>query len=285
MSPDIGQIKNALTVDLEDWYHGLTRTMKTPALWHSFKPRATESTSILLDLLAEAGVKATFFILGDLAVKSPELILRIADAGHELGSHGYSHQLINRMQPQQFRDEIIKCQKIVQDSTGKAMIGFRAPQFSMSYQTPWAFEILAESGFEYDSSIFPMKTLLYGTPGANPLPHKPFPDCGIMEYPVSTIRWAGITIPVSGGVYNRFYPYWFIHWAIESLNKRSIPAILYLHPWELDLYQPRIKVSPRERLTHYGNRKTVVNKLRHLLQDFKFNTLGNLHLEYKNLNV
>lgn len=279
MSPEVARVTNALTVDLEDWYHGLTRTMRSPGLWSSLTQRSEISTALLLDLLAEASVKATFFVLGDLAEKSPVLIRRIADAGHELGSHGYTHRLIHTLTPDQFREELDMSRDIIQETAGRSVIGFRAPQFSINQSNLWAFRVLSDAGFEYDSSIFPAKSLFYGDPTAKPIPHKPLSTSSLIEYPVATIPIAGITIPVGGGVYNRWLPGFFSRWAYRQLNQQGRPVILYLHPWELDLEQPRIKVSIRELITHYGNRASLADKLRHICRTFNFVTLETLHHE------
>ena len=275
---------NALTIDLEDWYHGLTRTMHTPERWPSLTPRAEESTAHLLDLLAEEGVHATFFVLGDLARQSPALVRRIAEAGHELGSHGYSHRPIRGLTPAEFREELDRTGDLIAQASGAAVLGFRAPQFSIDQRCPWAFQVLVEAGYHYDSSVFPVKTLLYGYPGANRQPYRPLPDADLVEYPLATVRLAGVTLPVAGGVYNRWLPAHFTRWAVRRLNCQGVAAVLYLHPWELDRQQPRIPVSPRERLTHYGRRASLEGKLRHLFHDFEFAPLGEVHQQWLSRN-
>jgi polysaccharide deacetylase family protein (PEP-CTERM system associated) len=274
-------ITNALTVDLEDWYHGLTRTMRTPERWNTLPPRAEISTHILLDLLAEADVKATFFVLGDLAAKSPSLIRQIAEAGHEIGNHGYSHRLIYEHTPEQFRDDLERSRQVIEDAAGRTVAGFRAPQFSISNRNLWALEVLAELGYKYDSSIFPVKSLFYGYPGAHREPYHPFPGNSFMEYPVATVTIGKIVLPIAGGIYNRILPYFFIRWALRKLNYQGVAAVLYLHPWELDLAQPRIPVSLRERLTHYGWRTTLLDKLRRLFRSFAFAPLERINESFQ----
>ncbi|OGO68428.1 MAG: hypothetical protein A2Z49_08390 [Chloroflexi bacterium RBG_19FT_COMBO_56_12] len=276
MSPSTG-IPNALTIDLEEWYHGLTCTNVRPDHWVEFTKRGEVATDHLLELLSELGVRATFFVLGDLAHNSPKLIQRIAQAGHELASHGYSHQPLYKLTPEEFGKEVVKTQHLIEDITGKTVIGFRAPYFSINGDCLWAFKVLAEAGYQYDSSIFPMRTILYGYPGANRLPYRPLRNVNLVEYPLTTIRILGLTLPIVGGFYTRIFPYYLIRWGLKRLIRQGMFAVLYLHPWELDLGQPRIPVSPRERLTHYGGRKTLANKLRLLCRDFELAPLGEVH--------
>ena len=284
MSDETTKFSNAFTVDLEDWYHGLTRTLATPERWSSLPKRAENTIPLLLDLLSESGVRATFFILGDLAEKHPNLIKRISDRGHELGSHGFSHKPIDQLSPEEFRKELEKSREIIAKLTGISPVGYRAPQFSINQKCTWAFKVLAESGFEYDSSVFPARSLFYGYPGASRKPYKPLLNSNIMEYPVATIRIGKLTVPVAGGVYNRMLPYSIIKWSLRRINQEECPAVIYLHPWELDKQQPRIPVSSRERITHYGRRNSLDHKLKSLFLDFKFLPLGEVHKQWVSAN-
>ncbi len=277
-------ITNAITVDLEDWYQGLTRTMYTPDRWVNLPPRVEENTIHLLALFEEMGVHATFFVLGYLAQQHPHLVKRIAEAGHELASHGFSHQPLSRLTPKQFKEELVLTKNIVEQITSVSVIGFRAPQFSINGNSLWAFSILQETGHKYDSSVFPARSLFYGYPQADRLPHRPLPDCSLVEYPVATVAWGKVNIPIAGGVYNRFLPYRFIQWGLEKVNKMGVPAVIYLHPWEIDLNQPRITVNLRERISHYGMRKTLEEKLRKLLKTFNFAPLREVHQEWISRN-
>jgi len=273
----VHRIPNAMTIDFEEWYHGLTRTNIHPESWPAMTSRAEAAVAILLGILDEAGIRATFFILGDLARQSPALIRHLAEAGHELGSHGYSHRPVHRLTPATFREDLEKTRESIQEAAGVPVRGFRAPFFSIDSRCLWAFDVLAEAGYEYDSSVFPLRTILYGYAGASRLPYRPVAGKNLVEYPVATIRLGGVTIPVAGGFYWRMLPYPIIRWALRRLNHQGVPAVLYMHPWELDILQPRIPVSPRERLTHYGGRKTLAGKLRHLCHDFKLAPLGEIH--------
>lgn len=280
MSDETTKFSNAFTVDLEDWYHGLTKTLATPELWPSLPKRAENTIPLLLNLLSDSGVRATFFVLGDLAEKHPKLIKRICDQGHELGNHGYLHRPVGQLSPKEFKKDLEKTNAIIKKLTGISPIGFRAPQFSINQNCTWAFEVLAEIGFEYDSSVFPTRSLFYGYPGASRKPYKPLLNCNIMEYPVATTRICKLTVPVAGGVYNRMLPYSLIQWSMKRINQEEYPAVIYLHPWELDRKQPRIPVSFRERITHYGRRDSLDHKLKSLFLDFEFLPLGEVHRQW-----
>jgi polysaccharide deacetylase family protein (PEP-CTERM system associated) len=277
MSPEQNGVINALTVDFEDWYHGLTRTNPHPEQWDYMPARIEASASLLLDLLAEARVHATFFILGDVAHRHPKIVRRVAEMGHELASHGFSHRPVHHLTPDEFRRDLDDTRQLIADITGVGVVGFRAPYFSIDQRNLWAFGILEQAGYQYDSSIFPLKTILYGYSGASRIPYRPQSGEGLVEYPISTLRLLGRNFPVSGGFYNRMLPYRIIRWSLRKLNQRGIAAILYLHPWELDLHQPRIPVSPRERITHFGGRASLAGKLYRLSRDFHLAPLGEVH--------
>jgi polysaccharide deacetylase family protein (PEP-CTERM system associated) len=255
----------------------LTRTNPRPEQWDRLPARIEASASLLLDLLAEVGIHATFFILGDVARRQPQIVRRIAEMGHELASHGFSHRPVHHLTPDEFRRDLDKTRQLVGDIAGAGVTGFRAPYFSIDQRCLWAFEILEQAGYQYDSSVFPLKTILYGYSGASRIPYRPLPDASLVEYPLSTLRLLGRNLPVSGGFYNRMLPYRIIRWSLRTLNRQGIAAILYLHPWELDMHQPRIPVSPRECLTHFGGRASLAGKLRRLSHDFRLAPLGEVH--------
>ncbi|OGO29492.1 MAG: hypothetical protein A2Z16_03110 [Chloroflexi bacterium RBG_16_54_18] len=270
-------MKHALTIDLEDWYHGLTSTNKRPETWASLSSRTEQAVELLLDLLAANKLHGTFFVLGDLAQKCPSVIRQIAAAGHDLGSHGFSHRPVHLLKPTEFKSELDRTTQIIQDISGLAVTGFRAPYFSIDQRCLWAFEVLAESGYQYDSSVFPLRTILYGYPGASRHPFRPLPGAELVEYPVATIKVAGLTLPAAGGFYFRIYPYGFIRWSLRSLEKQGQSGVLYMHPWEFDLQQPRIPVTFRERITHFAGRSSWPEKLKRLSRDFELVPLGELH--------
>jgi polysaccharide deacetylase family protein (PEP-CTERM system associated) len=281
---------NVFTVDLEDWYQGLTSTNSREQLWPSLEERVVEATRSLLSLLAQYNVRATFFVLGKVAEQHPGLIEEVAAAGHEIGVHGYMHRFVNRLTPAEFARELEQGSEAVQRITGTVPLGHRAPYFSIDGGSLWSLDVLQEQGFKYDSSFFPVRNMLYGYAGAPRAPHRvgPLPEQGsqqgrqrqgdqrLVEFPVSTLRVGRHIIPFAGGFYMRSWPYVLIRSAIHRVRREGLPAILYLHPWELDLDQPRPKVTMRERVTHYHGRRSLRGKLEKLLSEFQFGPLCGL---------
>lgn len=279
--PPNTSVPNAFTVDLEEWYQGLTSTNATPERWPALESRVEPATDQLLALLDDAGVHATFFVLGEVADRLPSLIARIAAAGHEIASHGYAHRFVDRLTPDQFAADLARAADAIERACGHRPHGHRAPYFSLNGRTPWAWPILADQGYLYDSSLFPARSLLYGAPHA---PRHPFrlPGVSLWEFPVAVARPFGLGWPVAGGFYTRVQPYPLIRHAIRRLNAAGHPAVLYVHPWELDLDQPPIAVTARERLTHFTGRRALAAKLNHLLADFMFVPLHALYSHYAN---
>jgi polysaccharide deacetylase family protein (PEP-CTERM system associated) len=270
------EVLNALTIDLEDWYQGLTSTSRQVDRWPSYEDRVVESTNRLLDILLEAGVKATFFVLGYVADQFPKLVRRVADARHEIGLHGYYHRQVFRLTPDQFRAEILRGREAVETASGKRVVGYRAPMFSINRSALSALEVLREMGFRYDSSVFPTRNVLYGFPDAPRFPYRPFENGTFVEFPLSTVRILGINWPVAGGFYLRLLPYALFKWGLQRINREGKPAIIYLHPWDLDAGQPYPNPTLRERFTHYYNLGSTENKLTTLLRDFRFGPLADL---------
>ena len=285
-------IRNAFTVDLEDWFQGLTSTNPLVERWSSFESRVVPATRLLLEILRACQVKATFFVLGYVAEQHPALIEQLQAEGHEIGVHGYFHRFVSRLTPPEFAQELERSIEAVERITGRRPWGHRAPYFSINAKTPWAFEVLRASGLRYDSSIFPTRNMLYGFPAAPRFPYrlppeakKPgfsgagdVPACNqpLVEFPLSTVRLGGVNWPIAGGFYLRALPYSFIRWGISRLNRQGQPAIMYLHPWELDLGQHYNQVTPRERITHYYGRRGLAKKLHRLFSDFQFSSLQTL---------
>jgi polysaccharide deacetylase family protein (PEP-CTERM system associated) len=272
---------NAFTVDLEEWFQGLTSTNSQVERWDDFESRVEYATSLLLDILRQYQVRATFFTLGHVADRHPALMEAICAGGHELGIHGYYHRFVNRLTPAEFDSEVGRSLEAVMRVNGTMVQGHRAPYFSINASTPWAFEILARYGLRYDSSVFPTRNMLYGFPGAPRLPYR-VTDSALWELPASTVRWGGRVWPVAGGFYVRALPYTVIRWALRRLQKAGEPAILYIHPWELDLGQKYRKVTARERITHYHGRRGLANKLHRLFSDFRFGTMAELVTKLEN---
>ena len=272
---------NALSVDVEDYFQVEAFSSRVDFEdWNGFPPRVEDNTYRLLEILGEFGVKATFFCLGWVAERHPKLISRIAQEGHEVASHGYAHQPVYRQSRRAFRADIRRAKEILEGIVGKPVVGYRASTFSITEDTLWALEVIAEEGYSYDSSIFPIRHDLYGFPEAPRFPFMvkeryPFLDCGsLMEFPMSTFSFFGINLPMTGGGYFRFLPYALLKWAFRVSNARGEPFIFYLHPWELDPSQPRINGVPwRSRLRHYFNLRRAEAKLRRLLGDFRFTTV------------
>jgi polysaccharide deacetylase family protein (PEP-CTERM system associated) len=269
------EVRNVFSVDLEEWFHGLTSTNRQVARWPLLESRVEDATRTLLALLRAARVQATFFVLGHVADHHPGLIAEICADGHEVGIHGYYHRFVSRLTPQDFAQEVEKSLAAVERIAGVAAQGHRAPYFSINAQTPWAFDVLARYGLRYDSSVFPTRNMLYGFPGAPRFPYQPAGST-LVEVPASTVRVAGVNLPVAGGFYMRSMPYAVTRWAVRRLNRAGKPAIVYVHPWELDLGQNYPHVTARERLTHYHGRRSLAGKLTRLLGDFRFGTAAAL---------
>lgn len=260
-------ITNALTIDFEDWYQGLEIPY---AEWDRFEDRIEAAGDKLLRILDDAGAKATFFILGYVAEKFPAVVKRIEAAGHEIGTHGFSHTLIYTQEKSLFRSELIRAVRFLEDLTGQKVLGHRAPFFSITKDSLWALDVLGELGLKYDSSIFPVLNYRYGIAGAPRFPYTIKREkCEFVEFPISTLKFAGITMPISGGAYFRIYPYQITKQAIKAVNRSGQPVTFYLHPWELDPDHPRIDVPRRIALTHYFNLGATERRLKKLLRDFR----------------
>jgi polysaccharide deacetylase family protein (PEP-CTERM system associated) len=263
---------NALTIDFEDWYQGI----EIPhTQWDGFEDRMAAASERLLRLLREAKVRATFFVLGRVAERHPDLVRAIAAEGHEIGTHGWSHTLIYQQEPEEFRQELRHSVELLRRLTGAPVLGHRAPFFSITPRSLWALDILKENGIRYDSSVFPVHNYRYGIPGAPRWPHTlEGPGAGLREFPLSTLELAGRTLPVAGGAYFRIYPYAFTRWAYRRINREGRAFTFYLHPWELDPQHPRIPLPRRIALTHYFNLSATEPRLRRLLADFRFAPMG-----------
>jgi polysaccharide deacetylase family protein (PEP-CTERM system associated) len=269
-------ILNALTIDVEEWFHvSLFRRRIRREEWDSLKSTVVADTCLVLKILAEKKVRATFFILGWVAERYPEIVIAIQEHGHEIGSHTYSHQIIYEQSRQEFAADVRRSLTLLEDLTQAPVINFRAPSYSITRSSLWAWEALADLGITCDSSVFPVKHDLYGIPEAPRFPFyinlKNHP--GLIEVPLSTIQLRGKNIPVAGGGYLRLYPDWFIRHSIRRINRENRPAIIYLHPWELDPNLPRLKIGFLKELRHYGNLALTEAKLRRLLDEFSFGPL------------
>lgn len=272
---------NALTIDVEDYFHvtAFERNVRRDE-WDCYPLRVEQNTLRILDMLDEYPVKATFFVLGWVAERCGGLVREIARRGHEVACHGYGHQLVFQIGPKAFREDVRKAKSILEGITGTAVAGYRAPSYSITRQSLWALDILAEEGFTYDSSIFPVMHDIYGIPDACRFPHDaPVKGGTINEFPLSTccFRLPGkeLRLPVAGGGYLRLLPAPFIGRAIGAINRREgQPAVLYFHPWEIDPDQPRIKSSLKSRFRHYLNLHRMEGKVRYLLGCCRFSPMA-----------
>ncbi len=266
-----------MTVDVEEHFQvSAFAAVVAREAWATLPSRVEANTGRLLDLFDEAGARATFFVLGWVAERHPALVRRIADRGHEIGSHGYGHRLIYDQQPGEFREEIVRSRKILQDASGQPVAGHRAASFSIGRRNLWALDVLADAGFAYDSSLYPVVHDRYGIPGAPRAIYRVKTRSGasLLEVPPSTVRLGRAVLPVAGGGYLRIYPFPFTSWAVRRLNgAESMPAVVYVHPWEVDPDQPRIRASALSRFRHYWGLSTTARKLRSLLRRFPFGAM------------
>ncbi len=273
-------VVNAMTVDVEDYFHVSNfADVVHPQDWTRFESRVEANTYRLLDIFESHKVSATFFVLGWVAERHPSLIRAIPQAGHEVACHGYVHKLVYESTPEEFREDVGRAKKILEDLTGTSVDGYRAPSFSIVKSSLWALDILAEEGFKFDSSIFPIRHGRYGIPDADRFPYRQSTNNGkgLVQFPISTIRVCGLNIPVGGGGYLRLFPYDMTRWAIQRLNEtEQRPAIVYVHPWEIDPAQPRMPGRPLSRFRHYVNLHTTEGKLHHLIGSFSFVSLRSL---------
>lgn len=271
---------NALTVDVEDYFHvAAFSNVIDPADWMAMESRVESNTHRVLDLFDESKNKATFFVLGWVAERQQRLVREIVDRGHELACHGYSHQLIYRQDKTTFKEETQRAKAILEQTAQVPVLGYRAASYSITPQSEWALDVLVECGFQYDSSIFPVRHDRYGMPGAVRWPNLMKTAAGkeIVEFPLSTVKLMGATLPIAGGGYFRIYPYAFSRWGLGSINSRNaMPFVFYLHPWEIDPDQPRIRAGVLSRFRHYHNLHRCEARLRRLLRDFRFTSMKNV---------
>jgi polysaccharide deacetylase family protein (PEP-CTERM system associated) len=278
-------IRNALTVDVEDYFQvsAFAKSVNRND-WDSYPLRVEKNTQRIMDMFDEAQVKATFFVLGWVADRNKDLVKEIAQRGHEVASHGYSHQLIYNQSQKDFREETIRSKSILEDIVQGPVRGYRAASYSITNESLWALDVLAEAGFDYDSSIFPVRHDRYGIPDAKEMPHILETPQGhsLVEFPLSTAKIFNYKLPVAGGGYFRLYPYALTRAGLRQVNARQQQFIFYLHPWEIDPDQPNIEASWFSRFRHYNNLEKCESRLRRLMKDFQFGTawqvLGTLGL-------
>ncbi len=273
---------NALTVDVEDYFHVEAFAGHIArADWDDHAPRVETNTLRVLDLFGEYGAVGTFFLLGWVVERFPGLVRRIVADGHEVASHGFCHARVGTMSPEAFRDDVRRAKALIEDVAGCAVLGYRAPSFSIGTDSLWAFDVLAEEGYAYSSSIYPIHHDLYGMPGAPRFAFAAGHPPGLLEIPVSTVAVFGRKLPCGGGGYFRLLPYGLSRWAWRRVNRRDAqPVIFYFHPWEIDPDQPRQHQAPlKSRLRHYVNLARMEGKLRRALADFRWGRMDDIFLE------
>ena len=266
-------IVNGLSVDVEDWFQvGAFEKVIVRGEWDAISTRVEDNVSRILDLFAEADVNATFFTLGWVAKRHPAMIRRIADAGHEIASHGYDHARVFTLDRKTFAADVRKAREIIEDCSGVAVTGYRAPSFSIDQRTPWAFAELASQGYAYSSSVAPVVHDHYGWPEAPRFAFRPLPWSSLVELPVTTAILGGRRMAAGGGGFFRVLPYGFSRWAIRQVNRaEGRPAVFYFHPWEVDPDQPRVAQAPlRSRFRHYTGLAKMAGKLRDLVHEFRW---------------
>ncbi|MEO0461983.1 MAG: XrtA system polysaccharide deacetylase [Pseudomonadota bacterium] len=277
------RIVNGLSVDVEDWFQvGAFENVIARDDWAAIRTRVESNVDAILDLFAEADVKATFFTLGWVAKRHPAMIRRIAEAGHEIASHGYDHARVFTFDRAAFAQDIRKAREILEDASGAEVVGYRAPSFSIDQRTPWAFMELSQQGYLYSSSVAPVAHDHYGWPQAPRFAFRPLPWSHLLELPVTTAILGGRRVAAGGGGFFRVLPYGFSRWAIRQVNRREErPAIFYFHPWEIDPDQPRVPNAPiRSRLRHYTGLEKMADKLRDLVHEFHWDRIDRIaHLE------
>jgi polysaccharide deacetylase family protein (PEP-CTERM system associated) len=272
-------IVNAMSVDVEDYFQvSAFDTVVSRASWDTRESRVVQNTNRLLDLFARHGVRATFFVLGWVAQRFPALVRDIAARGHEIASHGYYHQLLYTLTPKQFREDVRSAKAALESVSGGAVVGYRAPSFSIISSSLWALDVLMEEGYVYDASIFPVHHDRYGIPDAKRHVHSLERTAGpIIEVPASTVRLGGVNLPIAGGGYFRLLPYAWTRWGIDRVNRaEGRPVVFYVHPWEIDPDQPRFDVGAATRLRHYTGLRSTMPRLERLLNDFGFDSITGL---------
>jgi polysaccharide deacetylase family protein (PEP-CTERM system associated) len=276
--------QNAFTVDVEDYFQVDAFADVIPApRWADFESRVTRNTHVLLDLLDEHQTRGTFFVLGWTAERHPDLVRTIAARGHEVASHGMSHQRVMTQAPAVFRSETRDSKRLLEDLVQAPVLGYRAATYSIVRESLWALDILCEEGFAYDSSIFPVRHDRYGIPDARTVPHRLTTPKGqaIAEFPLTAVRVLGANVPVAGGGYFRLFPYGLTRWGLNRVCAEGRPVVFYLHPWEVDPDQPTVPGARwLSRFRHYLNLAQTRPRLARLLKDFRFGTMRDcLHAE------
>ena len=270
---------NGLSVDVEDWFQvGAFENVIDRSRWDSLDLRVERNCDAILSLFADAGVKGTFFTLGWVAQRCPDMMRRIANEGHEIASHGWDHARVFTFDRAGFAADLIRARDVLQDITGAKVIGYRAPSFSIETRTPWAHEVLAEQGYHYSSSVAPIVHDHYGWREAPRFAFRPVAGADLIEIPVTTAELGGRRMAAGGGGFFRLLPYALSHWALRRVNRHDArPALTYFHPWEIDPAQPRVADAPlKSKIRHYSRLGAMHGKLARLLHDFQWGRMDAL---------
>lgn len=270
-----------MSVDVEDYFQvSAFEPYINKNEWDQIPHRVERNTNIILDLFLHAEIKATFFTLGWVAERYPALVRRIVDEGHELACHGYKHIRVTEQNEIEFRQDIVKSKKILEDLSGKKVIGYRAASYSINKSNLWAHDVLLDEGFLYSSSIYPVKHDLYGIPDAPRFSYHPIKENTFKEIPITTLELFNKNVPCGGGGFFRFYPYAFSRWALSRVNNNEKQsAVFYFHPWEIDPDQPRQQgLNAKTKFRHYVNLEHMENRLKALLNDFQWDTMEKVFL-------
>lgn len=267
--------KFAFTVDVEEWFQvGAYEDKIAPADWRSCESRVITQMDKLLALLDQKGVKGTFFCLGYVADRHPQLLRRLADLGHELGSHGMDHRRVHSLTEAEFLADIIQSKDMIEQASGAIVSGYRAPNFSFTKQTPWAYGALEQAGYKYSSSVYPVAHDHYGIPDAPKTPHRG-QDTNVVEIPMVQVTYLGRSWPASGGGFFRLYPYWLSKQMFQKAASEGLSVSYYMHPWEIDPDQPRIEgVSLKTKFRHFYGQRGLEGKLARMLSDFSWGTMA-----------
>lgn len=269
-------MRHHFTIDVEEYFQVAAFERHVPRQdWGRLQSRVAAQMEVLLELLARHGARATCFVVGWLAERQPELVRAIARAGHEVASHGWEHAKVTSLTPAQFRDSIRRSKQVLEEILGAPVLGYRAPNYSILRGGEWALDILLEEGYRYDSSLFPVRRPGYGYSGGCPDPHWISRPAGrLVEVPPTTLRYAGMRVPAAGGAYFRLLPYSLVRAALRQCERRDVPGVFYIHPWEIDPAQPRIAVSRLTSFRHYGGLGRTLPRLERLLGEFRFGPIS-----------
>lgn len=275
-------MRNAMTIDVEEYFHvSAFASHIAPQSWERWPSRIEYNMERVLALLAERQIHATFFTLGWIAERHPHMIRNIVAGGHELASHGYGHQRATAQSCEQFAQDIRHAREVLEQTGACSVKGYRAPSFSIGHSNSWAWQALADAGYRYSSSIYPIRHDHYGMPDGQRYAWQPSTDVPLLELPISTVRLAGTNFPAGGGGYFRLLPYRISHWSLQQINcHEGRPAVFYLHPWEFDAQQPRVQGLPlRSRVRHYLNLNRTEARFKRLLIDFEWDRVDRIFLE------